>query len=217
MKIVNKKEITESSKRGTAMILIGMNALFCLLLVLYGDYNDVVRQQIVDIVSSILIIVSALGYFLGIFIKIFSPRTPTGKFRYEVLFEESDSILDIQDKYKVISQQGARWILEDRKATSEVYGSAPLDYDIEKDGYHKLIMGVKETGKGPKLCHRSVEDLYSIKCKEQNTGILIELNPRIDDEFWDRVYRDKFATGEFILVSGELPDKWKIKKNEVDS
>lgn len=52
-------------------------------------------------------------------------------------------------------------------------------------------------------------DILTIKVRERSTGRLLELNPDIDDPFFDTCIRKLFYTGEYILISGNLPDKWK--------
>lgn len=37
----------------------------------------------------------------------------------------------------------------------------------------------------------------------------MEVNPLINDAYFDILYRCAFNSGEYILLEGELPDKWK--------
>lgn len=53
------------------------------------------------------------------------------------------------------------------------------------------------------------EDVFIVKYKERSTGRTFEINPKIDNPFYDTLYRNSFRSGEYILISGELPDKWK--------
>lgn len=53
------------------------------------------------------------------------------------------------------------------------------------------------------------EDVFVVKYKERSTGRTFEINPEIDNPFYDTLYRNLFRSGEYILISGELPDKWK--------
>ena len=53
------------------------------------------------------------------------------------------------------------------------------------------------------------EDIFIVKYKERSTGRTFEINPKIDNPFYDTLYRNSFRSGEYILISGELPDKWK--------
>ena len=53
------------------------------------------------------------------------------------------------------------------------------------------------------------EDIFIVKYKERSTGKIYEVNPKIDNSFYDTIYRNAFRSGEYILVSGELPNKWK--------
>lgn len=54
------------------------------------------------------------------------------------------------------------------------------------------------------------KDVFTVKCKERSTGKILEINPKADlGPFYDTLYRNLFRSGEYILISGELPDKWK--------
>lgn len=53
------------------------------------------------------------------------------------------------------------------------------------------------------------EDIFVVKYKEHSTGRIFEINPQINNSFYDTRYRNAFQTGEYILISGELPEKWK--------
>lgn len=53
------------------------------------------------------------------------------------------------------------------------------------------------------------EDVFVIKYKERSTGRVFEVNPQLNDSFYDRLYQAAFQTGEYVLISGELPEKWK--------
>lgn len=53
------------------------------------------------------------------------------------------------------------------------------------------------------------EDVFAVKIRERSTGRIIELNPNIDNSFSDTMTRNLFHSGEYILISGNLPDKWK--------
>lgn len=52
------------------------------------------------------------------------------------------------------------------------------------------------------------EDVFTVKYRERSTGKIFEINPNIDDAFFDTFYKNKFHSGEFILLEGELPVKW---------
>ncbi len=53
------------------------------------------------------------------------------------------------------------------------------------------------------------EDVFIVKIRERSTGRILELNPNIDNSFSDTMTRRLFHLGEYILISGDLPDKWK--------
>lgn len=52
-------------------------------------------------------------------------------------------------------------------------------------------------------------DVFVVKYKERSTDRVFEINPKINNSFYDRLCRNAFQTGEYILISGELPEKWK--------
>lgn len=52
------------------------------------------------------------------------------------------------------------------------------------------------------------EDIFTVKYMERSTGKTVEINPNINDAFFDTFYANMFRSGAFILISGELPAKW---------
>lgn len=52
-------------------------------------------------------------------------------------------------------------------------------------------------------------DIFTVKYKDNDSGKTFEINPLIDDVFWDSVYRNNFRSGRYTLIDGELPEKWK--------
>lgn len=57
------------------------------------------------------------------------------------------------------------------------------------------------------------EEMICIKAKESSTGKVVDLNPNINDTYFDTIIYNKFKIGELVLVEGKLPDKWKNDKN----
>lgn len=57
------------------------------------------------------------------------------------------------------------------------------------------------------------EELVQIKAKETSTGKIIDLNPNINDTYFDTLICNKFKIGELVLVEGKLPNKWNRKEN----
>lgn len=53
------------------------------------------------------------------------------------------------------------------------------------------------------------EESVQIKAKEISTGKVVDLNPNINDAYFDTLICNKFKIGELVLVEGKLPDKWK--------
>lgn len=58
-----------------------------------------------------------------------------------------------------------------------------------------------------------VEESVQIKAKETSTGKIVDLNPNINDAYFDTLICNKFKIGELVLVEGKLPNKWNRKEN----
>ena len=44
---------------------------------------------------------------------------PTGRYRYEATIDDSVSITEVYDRYKVVERRGDIWILEDKEENNE--------------------------------------------------------------------------------------------------
>mgnify|MGYP000777969488 FL=1 len=77
------------------------------------------------------------------------------------------------------------------------------EIEIVKDILQKYISNKKFNEEWLK----SLEDICTVKYHDQRTGKSYEVNPGIDDAFWDTYYQKGFSSGDFVLTSGELPDK----------
>lgn len=78
---------------------------------------------------------------------------------------------------------------------------------IFEKGIYGYSVYLKEKLKS-KFLSQSEESIY-IKAKELSTGKVVDINPDINDAYWDTLMRNKFKSGELTLISGKLPDKWK--------
>lgn len=58
-----------------------------------------------------------------------------------------------------------------------------------------------------------VEESVQIKAKETSTGKIVDINPNINDAYWDTLMRNKFKIGELVLLAGKLPNKWNNTQN----
>lgn len=67
-----------------------------------------------------------------------------------------------------------------------------------------------EANKEDKECMERLgnKTVFTVKIKERSTGKIIELNPNINDSYFDTMIRCLFQQGEYTLISGELPEKW---------
>lgn len=57
------------------------------------------------------------------------------------------------------------------------------------------------------------EESVQIKAKETSTGKVVDLNPNINDAYFDTLICNKFKIGELVLLAGKLPDKWNNTQN----
>lgn len=57
-----------------------------------------------------------------------------------------------------------------------------------------------------------VEESVQIKAKETSTGKVIDLNPNINDTYFDALICNKFKIGNLCYLQ-ETPNKWNRKEN----
>jgi len=84
-------------------------------------------------------------------------------------------------------------------------------YNVEKPNatiFRTLEEVLNEAVKQQYLNHLS-DDIFTVKYRVRSTGRLFEINPLIDDSFFDAILKANFRSGEYILISGELPEKWR--------
>lgn len=79
--------------------------------------------------------------------------------------------------------------------------------DVDKI-YEVEVVGIPETGKTAPLNVNNKNEVYSVKVKD-STGTVFDLNPNVNNLFYDTAIKNCFLSGKFILLDGELPDKWK--------
>lgn len=92
-------------------ILIFLSAITiipCIFFALFGFYD---KQKFLFVVGCIGI---AVFIFTSIAIGIVD-RIPTNRYKYKVLISEKVSFTDIYQKYDILGQDGAIWILEDKE------------------------------------------------------------------------------------------------------
>lgn len=88
----------------------------------------------------------------------------------------------------------------------------PLGFDLNKVVIFKRDIGGYSVYEKEKLKNKFLnqpEESVQIKAKETSTGKIIDINPNINDAYWDTLMRNKFASGELTLLAGKLPNKWK--------
>ena len=62
-----------------------------------------------------LTIIGYISIFSTMVFAAINPLELTGHYRYECIIDDSVSITEVYDKYKVIEQRGDIWVLEDKE------------------------------------------------------------------------------------------------------
>lgn len=57
--------------------------------------------------------ISTIAFIILIFVD--PPGVPTGRYKYEVLIDETVSVTELYEKYEIVGQDGKIWIIEDKK------------------------------------------------------------------------------------------------------
>ena len=68
------------------------------------------------ILQGIGAIVATVSFIALVAIALFNPTIETDRNRYEVIIDESVSLVDVYEKYDVIDQRGEIWVLEDKES-----------------------------------------------------------------------------------------------------
>ena len=95
---------------GIIAVMVFAISLIILLISVYKLWN----------VSFIVSIITMLISFIFIIVLgVNDIEKPTGRYRYEATIDESVSITEIYDRYKVVDRRGDIWILEDKEENNE--------------------------------------------------------------------------------------------------
>ena len=111
--ILNIEEISAVPEWIDITIIIAVIVFIISIIILFISYN---LWNVSFIVSIITMLISF------IFIMVLGANgieEPTGRYRYEATIDESVSITEIYDHYKVVDRRGDIWILEDREENNE--------------------------------------------------------------------------------------------------
>ena len=76
-----------------------------------ADWEDTKWRKLKIIFSVVMFALTVTGTVFSIVY----PKFDTGRNRYEVIFNDDQSIQDVYDKYIVVKQRGEIWVLEDRE------------------------------------------------------------------------------------------------------
>lgn len=140
-------------------------------------------------------------------------------------FKKKQEAIDYADKIANTGMNGS--YAEVEKATDFLWGHARIPVYFISNGadprLYAATVGTTASGKTSgfdanmsgnefdeeKYLKDLSDNIFTVKYKESSTGRTFEVNPLINDQFYDTLYRNAFRSGEYILISGELPDKWK--------
>lgn len=106
IEILNKTMITET----TGFAILGVLCLIVGSVIFLGGWNDGFDSDWLNVIA---IIAGAVVFLAGVACAAY--EKDTGRYQYEVTIDESVSITDVHEKYKVVEQKGKIWILEDKE------------------------------------------------------------------------------------------------------
>ena len=102
--ILNQTEIlTFSGLWIVALIGVLLAGVICISIGILCEWNWL------DIIGVIWIIVFFIMTWVG------PAEVPTGRYKYEVLIDETVSVTELYEKYEIVGQDGKIWIIEDKK------------------------------------------------------------------------------------------------------
>ena len=112
--ILNIEEISAVPEWIDIIIIIAVIVFIISIIILFiSIYN---LWNVSFIVSIITMLIS---FIFIIVLGANDIKEPTGKYRYEATIDESVSITEIYDRYKVVDRRGNIWILEDKEENNE--------------------------------------------------------------------------------------------------
>ena len=107
IEILNKTMITEPIMHLFLLGIIGLIVGGAMFLIGWNEQSDY------EWLNAIYIIIGAIIFVVGLVGLV--QEKDTGRYEYEVTIDESVSMTDVHEKYKVIEQKGKIWILEDKE------------------------------------------------------------------------------------------------------
>ena len=101
--------MTNFTVDGVVLGLIGLViSIFGIIIICDGDvWDGCWLPRIGCIIIVVILFIASIGKFCK--------QKPTGRYQYEVTIDESVSMTDVHEKYKVMGQEGKIWILEDKE------------------------------------------------------------------------------------------------------
>ena len=109
IEILNRTMVTELTVSGVVLGLIGI-AMSIFIIIMVSD-DDVWDGDWLPRIGCFVLFVIL---FIASIVKL-TTQKPTGRYQYEAIIDESVSMTDVHEKYKVIGQEGKIWILEDKE------------------------------------------------------------------------------------------------------
>ena len=107
IEILNKTMITEPILHLFLLGIIGLIVGGGIFLIGWNEQSDY------DGLNATCIIIGAIIFVAGL-VGV-AQEKDTGRYKYEVTIDESVSMTDVHEKYKVVEQKGKIWILEDKE------------------------------------------------------------------------------------------------------
>ena len=106
IEILSKTMVTET----TGLAILGVLCLIVGSVIFLGGLNDGFDYDWLNVIA---VIGGAVIFLAGVACAAY--EKDTGRYEYKAIIDESVSMTDVHEKYKVKGQEGKIWILEDKE------------------------------------------------------------------------------------------------------
>ncbi len=111
MEILSQTEIIEQTGGWPAGIVIAVFAIFFIAISLFFAF--ILDFDTLGIIAGFFVTLFALLFTIGVW----SPKdTPTGRYEYKVILDETYPASQLYENYEVIGQDGKIWIIQDKES-----------------------------------------------------------------------------------------------------
>lgn len=106
IEILNKTMMTET----TGLAVLGVLCIIVGSVIFLGGWSDGFDHDWLNVMA---ILLGTVIFITGLACAAY--EKDTGRYQYEAIIDESVSMTEVYEKYKVVKQKGKIWILEDKE------------------------------------------------------------------------------------------------------